>query len=95
MTKLLTALYLLVVPAIALVGYLPQLRKLLRSGDSSGLSMTSWLLWTVGAGISLAYACCVLHDVALSAVCALHLLFSGLIYLIGLRYRVKGSAAEA
>lgn len=40
---------------ISMIGYVPQLVKIVRGVDTFGISMSTWLLWTTSAGLALFY----------------------------------------
>ncbi len=44
------------VPVISLIAYVPQWRHLLRTRDSSAISLTSWWIWALAYAISVFYA---------------------------------------
>ena len=44
------------VPALSLLAYVPQWRKLMQSRDSSSISLASWVIWAVSYVIAIFYA---------------------------------------
>lgn len=86
-TKVLTALYVFIVPAVTTVGYVPQVRKLAKTRSADGLSLSSWLLWILSSAVSMLYVLVVVHDTALLVVSSMHLAFCTIIAAQILRYR--------
>ncbi len=41
---------------LSVLGFLPQILKLLKDRDSTGLALRSWLVWTLGSSMGLFYA---------------------------------------
>lgn len=75
MAELMKALYPLVV-VISIIGYLPQIQKLMfATRRAQNVSLSSWALWLVSGTLSLGYGVYVLEDLMFILTSALGALF--------------------
>lgn len=63
--ELLTYTYLIIVPIISIISYIPQLRLLIKNKCSKNISISSRMMWSLGAIISSLYAILVVSDTVL------------------------------
>ena len=54
--------------ACRLLAYLPQIAVILRQGDSSGISIATWLLFSVSNGVTAIYASFISTDTTMTLV---------------------------
>jgi uncharacterized protein with PQ loop repeat len=79
------------VPLLSLTAYIPQWRKLIRTGDSSSISLMSWCIWVLSYSIAVFYSVTLLvvtgHGLALVVTTVLGLCFVIFTVALVLRYR--------
>ena len=84
-------------PVVSSLGYLPQLRKVLRSAphELKGISLQAWTLWLGNSLVALAYGVIRLHDTLFITVCSISTFWCALLISLTLWKRAQGDRVVA
>lgn len=89
MEMLFMSLYPLVA-IISIVAYVPQVMSLIKTDDVDSFSLSAWVMWMVGAGISMGYGTYCLKDFMFCTAAGIGFGFTTLIVLIVVYKRYNG-----